>query len=175
MIYVSQLDIKKDFVDDIINMFRENFTDTFVWDETRVLSMTKYGLDTEKNKVVYSKIFDLVKKVQSLVSHDNRFKFIENAEIVKYPQGASKCYHYDVARKSTEAASITYLNDDYIGGQTVISGVNVQPLQGRTVYFDGTSNRHCVENVLKGDRYTLSIWYGHNPESTVNKEFNENV
>jgi len=175
MIYVSQIHINKNFIDEIIELFRDNFIDTFVWDETRVLSMTKYGLNTEKNEKIYSKIFALVKEVQDLVSHDKKFKYIENAEIVKYPQGSSKCYHYDVSRKSTQAASITYLNDDYIGGQTVISGVNVQPLSGRTVYFDGTSNRHCVENVLKGDRYTLSLWYGNNPESPVNKEFNKNV
>ena len=58
-----------------------------------------------------------------------------------------------------------------IGGNTIIGGVDVQPMMGRTVYFDGCEFRHAVSNVLKGDRYTISSWYGEDVSLPLNKDF----
>ena len=109
--------------------------------------------------------------IKSFVDHDPKFGILQNVEIVKYPCGAAKGYHYDVTRTTTTGASITYLNDDYLGGNTVIGGVDVQPMMGRTVYFDGCEFRHAVSNILKGDRYTISSWYGVDESLPLNKEF----
>ena len=181
MIYISQVEMldKEEFVD----FFRNNLIKTYIWDETRVLSMDRGGIGTRTGRNThgnidnlgdtYYKLFELVKEIKSKVSHDPRFSVLQNVEIVKYPCGACKGWHYDRARPTTTGASITYINDDYIGGHTIVEGVDVQPMAGRTVYFDGLEFRHGVSNVLKRDRYTISMWYGKDESMPINDEFLE--
>tara|TARA_A100001201_G_scaffold111558_2_gene95583 strand:- start:348 stop:872 length:525 start_codon:yes stop_codon:yes gene_type:complete len=173
MIYVSQLDVPAVLSREIIRFFNDNLLKTYVWDETRVLSMDKGGIGKNNLDSTYYKILNLSKEVKKLVNHDDRFKVLQNVEIVKYPCGAHKNYHYDSARPTTTGASITYLNDDYVGGHTVVEGVDVQPITGRTVYFDGLEFRHAVTNVIKRDRYTISMWYGSDPSMPLNDDFLE--
>ena len=88
----------------------------------------------------------------------------ETAQIVTYPQGVSKGFHLDVTRETTTAASITFLNDNFVGGEAVVEGVKITPLLGRTYYFDGKMYQHAVLNVIKGIRNTLSLWYTRGPK-----------
>lgn len=157
----------------LIEYFELNLMKTYVWDETRVLSMTPGGIGSETDTEVYRDLLELARQVKSFVSHDEKFSILQNAEIVKYPCGSHKNFHKDRTRKTTTGASITYLNDDYIGGHTIIEGIDVQPLSGRTVYFDGMEFRHAVSNVIKRDRYTLSMWYGYDENMPINKDFLE--
>jgi len=173
MIYISHNDLDQKFIVDSINFFKENIIHTYVWDETRVLGLNRYGFNEVNPPEIYFKILDLVKLIKSNVDGDERFLDLQEVEIVKYPCGAHKNFHYDKARKTTTGASITYINDGYIGGNTIIEGVDVQPISGRTVYFDGKKYRHAVSNVIKGDRYTLSMWYGKDKTMPINKEFLE--
>lgn len=171
MIYISQVVIPCE--EEIIQFFKDNLLKTYVWDETRVLSMDRGGIGVKTECDTYKKIYELVKDVKRRVYHDNRFAVLQNVEIVKYPCGACKGFHHDRARPTTTGASITYINDDYIGGHTIVEGVDVQPLSGRTVYFDGMEFRHGVSNVLKRDRYTISMWYGKDKSMPLNDEFLE--
>ena len=171
MIYISQVQIPCE--EEIIQFFKDNLLKTYVWDETRVLSMDRGGIGVKTECDTYKKIYELVKDVKRRVYHDNRFAVLQNVEIVKYPCGACKGFHHDRARPTTTGASITYINDDYIGGHTIVEGVDVQPLSGRTVYFDGMEFRHGVCNVLKRDRYTISMWYGKDKSMPLNDEFLE--
>ena len=171
MIYISQVQIPCE--EEIIQFFKDNLLKTYVWDETRVLSMDRGGIGVKTECDTYKKIYELVKDVKRRVYHDNRFAVLQNVEIVKYPCGACKGFHHDRARPTTTGASITYINDDYIGGHTIVEGVDVQPLSGRTVYFDGMEFRHGVSNVLKRDRYTISMWYGKDKSMQLNDEFLE--
>ena len=171
MIYVSQTNITPELSKELIEFFNSNILKTYVWDETRVLSMDAGGMGNKELPDVYHKLVELTKTIKSFVDHDPKFSILQNVEIVKYPCGAAKGYHYDVTRKTTTGASITYLNDDYLGGNTIIGGVDVQPMMGRTVYFDGCEFRHAVSNVLKGDRYTISSWYGEDVSLPLNKDF----
>lgn len=170
MIHISHIHLSDDFVDRIIDFFKDNILKTYTWDETRVLSMDKGGIGSFNLSETYYDILDLAKEVKSKVT-DDEFSILQNVEIVKYPCGASKTFHKDRTRKTTTGASITYLNDTYIGGHTVIEGVDVQPLSGRTVYFNGMEFRHGVSNVIKRDRYTLSMWYGLDTTMPLNKDF----
>ena len=172
MIHVSHIDISDEFTQDIIQFFKDNILKTYTWDETRVLSMDKGGIGNYNLPETYYEILNLAKDVKSKVT-DKEFSVLQNVEIVKYPCGACKVFHKDRTRKTTTGASITYLNDNYIGGHTVIEGVDVQPLSGRTVYFDGMEFRHGVSNVIKRDRYTLSMWYGLDATMPLNKDFLE--
>ena len=134
--------------------------------------MDKGGIGKYHLPETYYEILKLAKDVKSKVT-DKEFSILQNVEIVKYPCGACKIFHKDRTRKTTTGASITYLNDNYIGGHTIIEGVDVQPLSGRTVYFDGMEFRHGVSNVIKRDRYTLSMWYGLDTTMPLNKDFLE--
>lgn len=166
MIYISHINLDDQTIKYLIDSFKENIMNTYVWDETRVLS-----LDRVNKGEFYYRVLDLAKHVKSLVFYDEKFSTLQNVEIVKYPCGAHKNFHKDRTRKTTTGASITYLNDNYIGGQTVIEGIDVQPLSGRTVYFDGMEFRHAVSNVIKNDRYTLSMWYGLDESMPISKDF----
>ena len=92
-------------------------------------------------------------------SVDNKFKNVELAQIVSYPLGGSMPFHFDHARKTTTGASITFLNDNFIGGEALVEAIKISPIKGRTYYFDGRMYKHAVLNVVKGIRHTLSIWY----------------
>lgn len=156
MIYISHINLDDNIFNEIICMFKENMQYTQKWDQTNVLNIT----NLEGNSEIVKKILNLIKIIQSFVFNDKRFEFIEQIEIVQYKVGTSKAYHYDSSRNSTSATSVTYLNDNYVGGQTVIDGISIQPISGRTVYFDGKLHKHCVNHILKGTRYTITIWYG---------------
>ena len=74
-------------------------------------------------------------------------------------QGSSKNFHLDTASEKTTGTSVTFLNDDFIGGEAVIEGVQIAPIKGRTYYMDGKVYKHAVLNVIKGARFTLTSWY----------------
>lgn len=173
MIYITDDFLEEQFILNVINFFKKNIIYTYVWDETRVLGLNRYGFSESNPPKIYFDILNLVKTVKHNVNNDDRFSVLQEVEIVKYPCGAHKAFHYDKARPTNTGASITYLNDDYIGGHTMVEGIDVQPLSGRTIYFNGRKYRHSVSNVLKRDRYTLSMWYGEDPTMPLNKEFLE--
>ena len=90
--------------------------------------------------------------------------FIEVAQIVKWPVGSNQLPHYDEARELTTFTSLTYLNDDFEGGQTNFTTENlvVIPKVGRTILFDGKRFEHEVKKITDGIRYTLALWYSSN-------------
>lgn len=101
----------------------------------------------------------ILQNIKSYVKHDNRFEKVQRHQIVKYPTGVSKGFHFDTGRDNTTGASITFLNDDLVGGEAVVEGVKITPVLGRTYYLDGKEYKHAVMNVIKGNRYTVSVWY----------------
>ena len=101
----------------------------------------------------------ILQNIKSHVEHDSRFGKVQRHQIVEYPTGVSKGFHFDNGRDNTSAASITFLNDDLVGGEAVVEGVKITPLLGRTYYLDGKEHKHAVMNVIKGSRYTISVWY----------------
>ncbi len=173
MIYITHNKSVIDHTPELIEWFKSNLLRSYIWSETRVLCMDKFGIGRDDLPDTYYKFANLCKEIKSNVSGDDRFNVLQNVEIVKYPAGACKGWHYDRTRPTTTGASITYLNDDYIGGHTIVEGIDVQPIAGRTIFFDGLEYRHAVSNVLKNDRYTISMWYGSDPTLPLNQEFLE--
>lgn len=80
----------------------------------------------------------------------------DNLEIVQWPENSFMDPHYD---KGDTLAFIVNLNDDYIGGETIIDGLKVVPKIGRVVIFSNGRLKHSVNKVEKGNRYTLIGWY----------------
>ena len=126
--------------------------------EGEILLLTVY-LNNKLNKDALW-MTDFMKKIQYHVGRfDSNYNIIEQVEIMKYSTNTSKSFHYDDARDSTTRASVTFLNDDFLGGEVIVEGVTISPKQGRTYFIDGKQYKHGVTNVYKGNRYVLSLWY----------------
>ena len=66
----------------------------------------------------------------------------------------------DNASQKTTLTSITYLNDDYTGGQTYYEdGTIFKPKKGRGLFFNGQYHKHGVKPVSKNIRYVVAAWY----------------
>ena len=68
--------------------------------------------------------------------------------------------NYDSAKTDTILASVTYLNDDYRGGETIMSdGTIIPPKVGRLLIFNGMKYEHGHTMTNSGYRYTIAMWY----------------
>ena len=77
-----------------------------------------------------------------------------------WPKGSMQHLHLDDSRTTTSLTSITYLNDDFEGGETYFeNGVSVKPKKGKTVFFDGMRYRHGVQPIKNKRRFVLANWY----------------
>ena len=107
---------------------------------------------------------DIVQKVKNAVNSnfDNSlplFNEVDWSQIVVYDTGCSMNFHLDQASDKTTGTSVTFLNEDFAGGEAIVEGVQIAPIKGRTYYMDGKMYKHAVLNVIKGARYTLTCWY----------------
>ena len=98
-------------------------------------------------------------------------------EIVKWPTNSFQAKHFDRDQFSGESsglASITYLNDDYEGGQTCIvdEKLCVNPKTGTTFFFDGKKYEHEVKPITNGIRYTLALWYTNDSNCRMDNHVN---
>lgn len=86
---------------------------------------------------------------------------IDNAEIVYWPEESFMKRHKDY--KTDVLTSILYLNDDYIGGETMLyqpsNTIAIKPEIGKIVYFPNAIIPHEVKKISQGSRYTFAIWY----------------
>ena len=80
----------------------------------------------------------------------------DNLEIVKWPENSFMELHYD---NNDSLAFIIYLNDDYIGGETIVDKIKIVPKTGKIIIFSNGKLEHCVKKIEKGNRYTLIGWY----------------
>ena len=99
----------------------------------------------------------LIKKI-----YNNIYKDIVGdwLQIVKWPSNSYQNLHLDKTSNKTVLTSITYLNENYSGGETYFKdGTIIKPKTGRTLIFDGMYYVHGVKTIKKGTRYTLPVWY----------------
>lgn len=136
---------------DLIRLYEKNTHNSHEWRDTKPLNLEYINVKL---------VFDSCLKLYNLCKTVNPYIYFEWGEIVKWNIGASQPLHLDTASDGTVLTSITYLNDDYFGGNTYFfDGQAIQPKIGRTVIFDGKSHLHGVTPVEKNYRYTLPIWY----------------
>ena len=81
------------------------------------------------------------------------------SEIVEWETNSWQDSHVDDVHPNTVFTSISYLNDNYTGGQTFIEDMEVTPKQGRVVLFYGMEYNHGVRLIINGTRYTIPSWY----------------
>jgi len=105
-------------------------------------------------------LYPLIEKLLYKIYSVNSEVVMEWIEIVKWPQGTFQSFHVDNASSNTIFSSITYLNDNFEGGNTYIDNsttIGIKP--ARTVMFDGMRYIHGVSRINKGTRYTVAAWY----------------
>lgn len=142
--------LSKQECDDLI-YFYNNVGPTHQWGTTFPMSIDK------KNVLLFEKPQKICNKINEYINPKIE---IDWCEIVKWPENSNQNFHFDEANKDTIFTSITYLNSDYDGGNTMIlNDIKLIPKIGRTVYFDGNHYMHGVSNIEKNIRYTLPIWY----------------
>ena len=89
--------------------------------------------------------------------------------------GAMMNFHIDQVYSATAFTSVTYLNDDFEGGELVVRPYGeesdgydmvVKPRPGRTVFYNGGRLKHKVNEVVGGFRYSIPVWYKDLPPDT---------
>jgi hypothetical protein len=145
--------LDKSACDTLINLYQDNRPLTKLWHSTNTLNLAQ--VEDQHDQLAKKIIFGMT----TFLSTKGAVAFPELCQVVHRPEGTSHGLHMDDARTSTVMTSITYLNDDYEGGETFFEdGLTVAPKLGRSLFFDGRAFRHGV-NEIKGNRFTLAIWY----------------
>jgi hypothetical protein len=146
----------KPFVDIRYNIFTEK----------EIVSLLYYFYQNEKTHKKYNDTIICELENDNKEFLNNKFKLfvgtntIDWVQIVKWPPGAYHPFHFDDASKNTTISSITYLNHDFVGGETVFEeGTIVKASKNKTIFFSGKNIRHSVNKVLEGTRYTIATWF----------------
>ena len=96
------------------------------------------------------------------------------AQIVKRSKGQYQKLHTDEASETTLLTSVTFLNDNFEGGELAFNDLFVKPKAGRQVMFDGQYYPHAVMEIINGDRYTVNCWYDtHKPKQNFTLRTND--
>lgn len=83
-------------------------------------------------------------------------KKIHNMEVLFWPIGESHIWHVDT--KYYDFTTITYLNENYEGGRTIVEDVEIIPKTGKYVEFN-SNRKHMVTELISGERFVLLCWY----------------
>ena len=124
---------------------------------------SKKHYDTEVLLMYDMQNTSLFKKINNLLnsfikSRNKKYK-INYFELVKWFTNSDQKEHIDLDYHPY--TSIIYLNDNYVGGETVVHNKVINPIKGKLVSFEGNKIFHKVNKITKGIRYTLPCWYTH--------------
>jgi hypothetical protein len=86
---------------------------------------------------------------------------ISSIQIVFWPIGESHGWHDD--SKYYDITSITYLNEGYEGGRTIVEDVEIKPETGKYIEFN-SNIKHMVTELTSGERFVLLCWYKNEPK-----------
>ena len=147
LIYLEDNFITREQSRYIINYYKTHLDSVKQYDfnyPLSILNTTDYSL-----KTISDRILSICKRFKNDVD-------LDNLEIVKWPVKSHMKFHKDTG---DVFASILYLNDNYIGGNTAFDSFQVDPKVGRLLIFSNSYYRHCVKEVGGTSRYTLAAWY----------------
>jgi len=138
--------LSKDYCTFLMNYIEENQNVACEFSSRTVLNITK--------NIGFSELKDML----NIFARKYNSK-IEWFELVKWPKGAKHDYHIDISSSKTIFSSIIYLNDNFLGGETVFEDFTITPKQGRLLFFDGINNYHGVKEVISDIRYVVAAWF----------------
>jgi len=81
------------------------------------------------------------------------------------PAIAGGFYRYNIT-------AIAYLTDEYLGGEIVFpefDNLKIKPRAGDLLLFP-SRYRHCIDNLVSGDRYTMPMFFGFDVEDSIDPE-----
>jgi hypothetical protein len=81
---------------------------------------------------------------------------IDCIQIIFWPIGESHEWHDDTIYY--DITTITYLNEGYEGGRTIVENVEIKPETGKYVEFN-SNRKHMVTELISGERFVLLCWY----------------
>ncbi len=81
---------------------------------------------------------------------------IKTIEIAFWPVGESHGWHDDTIYY--DITTITYLNEGYEGGRTIVEDIEIKPETGKYVEFN-SNKKHMVTELISGQRFVLLCWY----------------
>ena len=95
------------------------------------------------HKLNLKKTVQMGHKLSNSISMRGILAYPELMQITIWPTETEQSVHVDETRDSTNFTSITYLNDDYIGGETYFTnGINIKPKQGNWIVTGKHSYLH---------------------------------
>jgi len=153
MIQIIDEFFSNEICDDLISYFENNKNLHEIHRDTKLITLF------EKDEFQEKKFNFLFDKINEHIKNLNNCE-ITYLHLVKWFDDSSQNLHYDKIYDEVLFSSISYLNDQYTGGQTFFEeGTTFKPKKGRMLFFDGTCYKHGVTPVKNGPRYTLASWY----------------
>lgn len=139
----------------LINIYESNKHSVRPWGDPQFYPLN-FDFITSDSEFMNS----IINKLESAVKIYNKDAIIDWTEITKWVPDTYMRAHVDDASDRTILTSITYLTDDFDGGETYFEdGIKVKPKVGRVLFFRGQDKVHGVNKILNRDRYTISTFY----------------
>jgi prolyl 4-hydroxylase len=130
-----------------------------------------------------SKVKNLIEKICKKINLP--YKNLETPQIIEYPVGGYYLPHFDAFHNNLKNIDeiikkignrkytcIIYLNDNFIGGETVFPELNetIKPKTGNGLYFENIDNNgkilktslHAGLPVTEGIKYIIPLWFREN-------------
>ena len=123
---------------------------------------------------LYDIAFNYMRSANEQSGWDFEVDAAESMQIGKYSKGCFYDYHADgdgvtvydspenkwLNNKTRKLSMSIFLNDNYEGGEFKFLGDNKDGITGKgTVIVFPSYMTHCVEEVTKGTRYSLVVWF----------------
>tara|TARA_R100000388_G_scaffold94712_1_gene82918 strand:+ start:407 stop:859 length:453 start_codon:yes stop_codon:yes gene_type:complete len=119
-------------------------------------NLKQYG-DRKIIQLLQIKVDDnIVKDVIEVYRKIRPNQNLNNIELICWPGKGYHDWHDDTIYY--DHTTITYLNDDYVGGKTLVGDYEVQPSVGKLIIFN-SKIKHKVTNLEKNNRYVIVAWY----------------
>ena len=99
------------------------------------------------------------KKIKKLVDKYSKIypgHYLKNIEISEWPVGESHKWHRD--NQFYDRTTITYLNDNYVGGVNFVKKFKSEPKTGKIIIFN-SDDIHMASMLEEGIRYVILAWF----------------
>ena len=142
--------LTEDECDFLIDYYKK-YPDKETYNATLILRMKDTSLfNLRKSWIRYRYLKRIKKEFCLKLNYD---------QIVFWPPTSFKVMHKDgKTEKNNDWTSVCYLNDNYEGGETIVSDNAFYPKKGKLVVFNSKKLMHGVGRV-NGNRYTLIAWW----------------
>ena len=143
--------------DELIKYYHKNEHNAFQYYRCFPLDIT--DKHTESNYIL-KKVSTKINSICLTEKNDQDFIFCYTFQLVKWNKFSYHYDHYD--REHTKFSFILYLNDDYVGGNTIVEGekrVRFKKKGSLLIIKDSDKILHSVQTILSGTRYTLAMWF----------------